>query len=209
MHRIILICVCLLTAFSIEAKPRSGTYSNPDLDELRLEIDDLKQALHVTQVDLSLLDENNKKQEHSLVKQIKETNNTSVLAMQVSTLEKKVVSLEKILDKISVDLRTLNTALGQTSDQIQQLQTHLSTQDERLNEVGKLKGTLASIAKAVGERSAAPASASKTYKVKAGDSLEKIARAHHTTAESIRKINGFTHDKIIVGQELRIGNDPS
>ena len=205
MKRFFLFFFFLLSCLYVEAKPR-GSYSTPELDELRLEIDDLKQTLHTTQVDLSLLDEKNRKQEGSLVKQSKETSNLASLSTQVSALEKKVCNLENILDKISTDLRTLNTALSQTTGQIHQFQTQLSSQDERLNEVGKLKGTLASIAKSIGDRPTTPA---KTYRVKAGDSLEKIARAHNTTAESIRKINALNNDKIIVGQELKVSNDPS
>ena len=209
MKQLILILFCTLSCLCVSAK---SAYSNPDLDELRFEIDDLKQALHVTQVDLSLLEELHKKQEGSLAKQMKESHNASSLTMQVNGLEKKISQLEKTLEKISTDLRTLNTALSQATNEIHQFQTQLSAQDERLNEVNKLKGTLNSIAKAVTDRSATstPSSSSvKTYRVKAGDSLEKIARAHQTTAESIRKLNHLNHDKIIVGQELKVSNDPS
>jgi peptidoglycan DL-endopeptidase LytE len=194
-----LIISWVFLACSLEARPKSGTYANPDVDELRLEIDDLKHALHTTQVDLSLLDEKHKKQDNQ------EAGGLSSLSLQVSSLEKKVLSLETTLNKISSDLRTLNTALSQTTTQIHQVETQLSSQDERLNEVNKLKGTLTSIAKAVGN--APTSSSTNTYRVKRGDSLEKIAKDHHTSADALRKINHLSSDRIIVGQELRVHND--
>jgi LysM repeat protein len=42
----------------------------------------------------------------------------------------------------------------------------------------------------------------KTYIVKPGDSLDKIARTHETTADELKKLNHLSHDLIIVGQEL-------
>ena len=42
------------------------------------------------------------------------------------------------------------------------------------------------------------------YKVKPGDSLEKIARTHKISVEKIKKLNGLDQDLIVVGQELKI-----
>jgi LysM repeat protein len=42
------------------------------------------------------------------------------------------------------------------------------------------------------------------YKVKAGDTLTGIARAHGTTVTAIRELNGLTTDRINVGQQLRV-----
>jgi LysM repeat protein len=43
-----------------------------------------------------------------------------------------------------------------------------------------------------------------TYRVKAGDSLEKIARAHQVSIQSLKQANGLTTDRIIVGKNLVI-----
>lgn len=42
------------------------------------------------------------------------------------------------------------------------------------------------------------------YKVKEGDSLEKIARAHQTSVKAIKELNNLANDKIIVGKTLKI-----
>ena len=45
---------------------------------------------------------------------------------------------------------------------------------------------------------------SETYTVKKGDSLEQIARKHHTTIEEIKKINNLHNDTIIINQKLTL-----
>lgn len=44
----------------------------------------------------------------------------------------------------------------------------------------------------------------KLYTVKAGDTLERVARAHGTTWEMIQRLNGLDGTRINVGQELKI-----
>jgi cell envelope opacity-associated protein A len=44
----------------------------------------------------------------------------------------------------------------------------------------------------------------KTYRVKAGDSLEKIARAHNTTIKTIKALNNLTKDTIVIDQVLKL-----
>lgn len=173
-----------------------------ELDELRIEIDDLKYALKTTQVDLGILDERLKKQD--VKSQNKDVGTLSLLASQVSTLEKKVSSLEKTLEKAANDLRSLSAASTQALAKIQEFESNISSHEKRLDEVGKLKGTLTNISKAIGQRTESPATSSQTYRVKAGDSLEKIARSQHVSVDALRKVNNLSNDKIVVGQELRL-----
>ena len=43
-----------------------------------------------------------------------------------------------------------------------------------------------------------------TYTIKSGDTLDKIAKAHHTTAKAIQAANNLTTTKIIVGKKLKL-----
>ena len=52
--------------------------------------------------------------------------------------------------------------------------------------------------------SAAKAKARGQYVVKSGDSLGRIARAHHTTVSAIKSANGLTSDRIVAGQTLKL-----
>lgn len=211
MRTILLIIAVLYCAPSVHARPQSGTYTSSDMEELRIEIDDLKHALNTTQVELGLLDERLKKQSVSLssVKgQGSQTNSMSSISAQVAGLEKKVGHLEKTLEKAASDLRALNSSVGQTLSKIQSLETDLSCHDKRLEEVSKLKSTLTSISKAIAAPSQTLPSKVKTYSVKAGDTLEKIAKSQGVSVDAIRKINNnLQKDRIIVGQELRLPND--
>jgi LysM repeat protein len=43
-----------------------------------------------------------------------------------------------------------------------------------------------------------------SYRIKPGDSLEKIARANQTTVQAIKELNGLTNDRIVVGKLLQL-----
>ena len=198
-----LLIICLSFVFSLQA----ATYSSPELDELRIAVDDLKYALKSTQVELNILDERVKKQTSSKTKE--DVSALSLLTSQVNSLEKKVTNLEKTLEKAANDLRTLSSTATAALTKIQGMEQDLSSHEKRIDEVVKLKGTLTSISKAISARSSpeAASSSTKTYRVKAGDSLEKIARANRVSVETIKKINHLSNDKIVVGQELRLDSD--
>src|SRR5271156_6433595 len=82
----------LLLALPLHARPASGYYANPEIDELRIELDDLKYALKTTQVDLNLLEERSQKQDKALfsIKGESPSKNTTSLTTQVTALEKKI-----------------------------------------------------------------------------------------------------------------------
>jgi len=203
--RLLLVLLCCFA--SLQAGPRRTDYTVAVMDELRLEVEDLKHALKTTQVELNLLDERLKKQDSG--KPGKELN--PGLSTQVGALEKKVAHLEKTLEKVVQDLRTLSISTSETLTQIQSLQQSLSSQEKRFEEVSKLKGTLTSISKAIGQKPApemATSPATRTYRVKPKDSLEKIARLHNTSVETLRKLNQLSNDKIVIDQELRLPNEP-
>ncbi|SRR5581483_1238811 len=203
---IVFILASLSVVHSVQARPASGYYTNPEVDELRIEIDDLKHALNAAHVELGLLDERLKKQ-NTMLSDVKVQSGSSSSASQVALLEKKVSSLEKLLEKAAIDLRTLHASVNQTLSKIQNMENNLASHDKRLDEVSKLKGTLTSISKAIGTQSNALSSNVKTYLVKAGDSLEKIARHCKSSVAEIRKINNLSNDRIQIGQELRLPDD--
>lgn len=207
-----LFVAALCFVFPAHARPQSGYYSDPILEELRIEIDDLKHALKTIQVELNLVDERTKKQDNSLTTfkgdfQNKEKSSLHPLSSQINVLEKKVSSLEKLLEKVTTDLRTLSTTISQTLNKAEHLEHEVSSHGQRLDEVVKLKGTLTSISKAISQKPSYDVDTAKTYRVKAGDSLERIARNHRISIETLRKLNNLSNDKIIVGQELRLPDD--
>ena len=74
----------------------------------------------------------------------------------------------------------------------------------RLKIGDKVKIPAATAVPAAQPGAAAPAGEGKTYKVKSGDNLTKIAKAHGTTAKALRAANNLSTDQIKVGQTLKI-----
>jgi membrane-bound lytic murein transglycosylase D len=56
----------------------------------------------------------------------------------------------------------------------------------------------------VGGSSGSAAASSLTYKVRSGDTLFSIARAHRTTVESLKRANGLRSSRIRIGQKLAL-----
>lgn len=166
------------------------------LDELRLEMADLKHTLKANQVELSLLEE-----------KVDDNNKVKELTAQLSLLEKKLSQLVQVQEKTIADLRNLSSHANQSSAAFAQFQQKLQDYDQeiqgqnrKLAEVNKLKGTLTSISQAISPKA-------KTHKVKAGETLEKIARQYNIKAQTLKKLNGLATDKIAVGQELKIADE--
>lgn len=198
---------CFATS-SLLAWPSDSRQAERALDELRLEVSDLKYTLNSQRVELQILEEKLGAQEKT-TDSLKKHPALAELSAQLSRLERKISELEKTQEKSVADLKQLSSHASQTSGslvqykgKIEELERTLVLQKERLDEVVKLKNTLSSISKAINGK---PSEASsKSYKVKAGDSLEKIARLHGTNAQTLKKINQLSSDKIVVGQDIAL-----
>ena len=191
----LLLCGC---AAQLNSRQTSSYRSDVSIDELRLELADVQHALKATQVELSLLDERVKKEANTLTSTTKQTAHSTI-----AQLEARVAHLEKLLEKATADLRNLSTHTTQALSQLHNLEHQVSSHEKRLDEVVKLKGTLTSISNAIGQ---GPTSLSSTtsYRVKAGDSLEKIARKYKVGVGELKAINNLNNDRIVVGQELKV-----
>lgn len=161
------------------------------LEEVRIELGDVKHALNATQVQLHLLEER--------VSHTKEVDNIS---QQVAILEKKIAQLEKVHERTVADLRHLNHLSGQTAEALSEYKDKCQDLDQRFDELAKLKGTLTSISKSLAAKPAETSTA--TYRIQPGDSLEKIARRYNTTVETLKKLNRLENDRIIVGKDLNV-----
>jgi len=180
------------------------------LQELQTEVADVKHALNNAQVELQLLDEKFKTQDVALKSQAK-SSSYQQLTNQIALVEKKLLQLEKAQEKTVGDLMQLgayanqtSAMLGQYKEKISELQQLLASHTQRLDEIIQLKSTLSSISKAM--QGSSNETSLKTYRVKSGDSLEKIARRYQMTVEELKKLNQLESDRIVIGQELKIGH---
>lgn len=179
------------------------------LHEVQTNLDDLRHNINCFQTELQILEGRIKYSENALasLKQHdleKQHCKIEQLLNQVQSLEKKWVGFEKSQKTSSEELSELSdhanettTALSQFKSRILELEKEIQSQNRKFDEVAKLKGHIEMLTRGIqGDF--------KLYRVKPGDSLEKIARFHKTSVERIKKYNGLDQDLIVVGQELKI-----
>lgn len=183
------------------------------LHEVQTNLDDLRHDINCFQTELQILDGRIKYYENTLasLKQNdleKHQARIEQISTQLQLMEKKWASLDKNqqgdikeLQELSSHANETTAALAQFKDRIGELEQEILSQNRRFDELAKLKGHIESIANGL------RADSCKLYKVKPGDSLEKIARIHKTNVEQIKKLNNLDQDLIVVGQELKIPNE--
>lgn len=122
------------------------------------------------------------------------------LKKDTASLDIKIVSLENMAKSLAADLKQLQTHANETAQSLQAMKQKLGEQNSNLE---NLQSVIQTLMDALQVKAEIPVSG-KGYKVKAGDSLEKIARAHGTTVQAIKTLNGMSADKIVVGKTLQI-----
>lgn len=179
------------------------------LHKIRTEIEDLKHDLNTSDIELHILEGKLIDQEDTL-SAIKEIINTSQegkiddLQKVISSLNKKISSLENQQEEILKDLKQLSThanetttALSQYKDKIGEMERSIGFQNKQFDEISKLKKNLSLIVKSL-------ESPPTKYTVKDGDSLEKISKHFSVRIEEIKKLNNLKDDLILSGQEILI-----
>ncbi|MCX6989882.1 MAG: LysM peptidoglycan-binding domain-containing protein [Chlamydiae bacterium] len=207
-YSICVLCLTLTSCSSHLAMLQRDKYDTSiAIDEMRMELSDVKHTLSNTQVEMQILEEKVRTQDVSLQKNKNQSSAVSLPEQKLAVIEKKISQIEKMQDKLSSELKQLGTHANHTTSSLTQyqvriteLESELSSQTKMLQELSELKGTLRSITHAIKGQTTSPS----TYKVKAGDSLEKISRIHNTSVESLKKANNLSSTKIVIGQDIRI-----
>lgn len=181
-------CSSSYTSFDVR-KPRSEY----EINELKMEVADLKASLECYQTELGLDGD-------LLASPKRAAASTKDIQKKLTTLEKKIAQLESTVEKYLQELKTYTSVtsenLKEYATKITNLEKDVQVHHENFQEVAKLRGTMIQLSKTLTKAH------QKTYKVRSGDTLEKIAKLHNTTAEDIKKINNLSSDLIVVGQDL-------
>ncbi len=197
----------------IKSSPKDERHQTElTLHKVQTNIDDLRHDLNCFQTDLQIVDGKIKKQEKTFdgikQEQIAEYRvKIDALGEKLKSLEAKIASFEKKQEASFSDIKVLSQHATETSaslvqykNTINELEKNFVVHAQRLEEIKKLKQTLDAIALSLKIDSSAYVS----YKVKPGDSLEKIARTFKTNVDYLKKINNLDQDLIVVGQELKV-----
>ena len=184
------------------------------LHEVQTNLDDSRHDLNCFKTDMQILEGKLKHQDETIatLKNVGiEKNQVKIdsLTKQLKSLEQKIATCETSQGAIKTDMHKFSkhsnetyTAFRQYKERLNTLEKELSTQNRRFDEVAKLKTTLQELAQSM--KTISCSSYDIVYKVKSGDSLEKIAKVHKTTIESLKKHNQLEQDLIVIGQELKI-----
>lgn len=189
----------VLSSCNSRLSTHAMNYGSSTIEAIHVAVIDMKQAYDKQQLDLELLEEK--------YLQLEKRGGAQIHELLVA-LEKKVANLEKTLEKTRSELNQFTNHATQTThslmqyrDKIEGLERTSKQQEQRIDEVVKIKYTLNSISKAMG---ASTQAASKIHKVRSGDSLEKIARKYDTSIDAIKGLNSLNSNTIFIDQELRI-----
>lgn len=181
------------------------------LHEVQTNLDDLRHDIHCFRAEFEILHGRIKQAENTLAllkPQDFDKQQTKVeqLSAQFQYLEKKWNALEKNQETLLQDRnrwtlhsQEVSLALTQCKNRIEGLEKEGTVNQRRFEELSKLRGNLEALTHSLKNEEGYT-----LYKVKAGDSLEKIAKSHQTEVDAIKKINQLEQDLIMVGQELKI-----
>jgi LysM repeat protein len=221
---LLLIAGGILFVQAAEAAPRRYVAEEDaatTMREMRDTLDDIKHEVSNHESEIRMFEEKLNNQEltiDGLRQQINDTHqaNKELLKGTSQTTEEKISNLESTTKSLVSDLRQFKshanettTALAQYKQKLSELEKIIEVQNQSLDNMQAALRSLVDAMQVQGGASSASVdkvalSDSKLYRVKNGDSLEKIARANQTTVKAIKELNGLANDRIIVGQRLQL-----
>lgn len=129
--------------------------------------------------------------------------------------EEKITSLDTTTKGLTADVRQfkthandVTTALAQYKQKIAELEKALELQNQNIEHLQTAMKSLMDALQVKESTSSKNISDNtlpgNSYRVKSGDSLEKIARNNNTTIQAIKDLNGMTTDRIVVGKVIKL-----
>jgi len=179
------------------------------LHEVQTNLDDVRHDLNCYQTEQQILDGRINNQENALLELKrhhleKQLSKIETLFEQLAQLERNLKNLENVHKSTNDNLQNLvqhanetSAALAQYREKIHELEITIQHQDQKFHDVAKLKGLLETLSSNSTENV-------QIYRVRSGDSLEKIAKMHHTHVGAIKRLNHLKDDLIVIGQELKV-----
>jgi LysM repeat protein len=215
---LLLSCAFISSCATTTSESRAQSQSELIVQEIYADVGDLKHQIHNLGVDLTIIEDKLKGQDREISGVQKKNNENQQFQKQhiqgaLSKVEKKVGHLQSERDNVTSDIHQLKRIVNDLSSSIGQYKTKLQefekiftvSQEQSEKNIAHLKNALESLMTLVKQKNGSSKNSyGQLYKVKSGDSLEKIAKKNNTTVERIKKTNHLTSDLIIVGDELYI-----
>lgn len=134
---------------------------------------------------------------------------TDTLKVHSSTIDTKIAKQENSAKNLTTELKTYSNDFASSftdyKTRLSELEKAIEIQNRNLDNMQTALRSLTEAWQVKEEVSEAnPSISTKVYRVKAGDSLEKIAKLNNTTIKKLKEINNLSGDQIIIGQKLQI-----
>ena len=200
---------------------------NAAMKQMRTSLADLKHEVHNHESEIRTFEEKLHNQESSfeqlrqrLTEDIQNQQDfvkasTINLEGKTDTLEQTLGNLDVAVKGLTADLRQMKTqandsvsVLAQYKQKLTELEKLMETQSQHMQNLEAALHSMMEVLQAKQSAKAVTLSVSedgcKTYKVRPGDSLEKIAKANSVSVQALRTANQLSSDRIMVGQTLKI-----
>ena len=207
-HCLFLFSTAFLTACgSMNSSKGEKHQMELSLHRVRTEVEDIKHELNTYEIEHHVIEGKLIDQEQvitSLREQVVELKSEKLdsFVQKLQNLDKRLRQVLKKQEKIVADIRQLSshandttTALAQYKEKISQFEKAIQEQTIQLQDLVKIKEEITKFAEVEN---------SKAYKVKVGDSLEKIARDNDTTVDELKRLNQMTTDLIVIDQLIHL-----
>ena len=203
----------------LHAAPRQNSFYDSQqataLNETRDAVDVLRHQVENQETELRTF-ENKVESLNAILESLRDQIQDSAAAQKEqwkgnsNSLEMKISALENSAKSLTADLKQLQSHANETSSALLLFKQKLTELDQRIQGQNKnienLQAALQTLMDAFqmkADLGSTPVSG-KSYKVKSGDTLEKIAKANGTTVQVLKELNGMTSDKIVVGKTLKL-----
>lgn len=135
----------------------------------------------------------------SLREQLLDANlaNQELVKGSCASLENRIGGMEAAVTGLVSDYRKLQSHANDSAKILGQYKQKIASLEKTIDALQQALNTVLDIV-------AMDAEKGESYEVKAGDSLEKIARRHGTTVHTLKELNGLEGDRIFVGQKLNL-----
>lgn len=173
------------------------------LREILDSVDDMRHEVKNHEAEIRMFEEKFKTQEDIIdalrqqvaeaVKAIKES-----LKSQSTALEMKLANQEKS------QVNDLGTILADYKRRIGELEKTIEIQNRNLENLQAAMKALTEVLQGKSAGGSDKIAEGAIYRVKAGDTLEKIAKQNNTTIKKLKELNNLKNDQIIVGQKLQL-----
>lgn len=188
--RILFTSLLLFSSLQAATPSREGVA----LQDLRTQCEDLTRLVHTFKVEQDLLHERIETLSQAL-QESKKSSSSEWSNDRLGVIEKRLALLEKTQEALAADIKASKSQLHDNASSLTALDKQLTF------DIKSLKSTLQSLVSLLQPDST---TSPKTYVVRPGDSLGKIALDQKVNLKQLKELNQLASDQIRVGQKLQL-----